>query len=93
MQSARFGATLILELCCFCCCCGCCCLNVIRVGAAAATAARHHIWSPGVSVASISQYLLVFYYKLFYESTLIKEYIHNIAYVHYSRHLNVVETF
>ena len=31
---------------------------------AATTAARHHIWSPGVSVASISQYLLVFY-KLF----------------------------
>ena len=43
--------------------------------AAAATAARHYIWSPGVSVASISQYLIVFYYKLFYESTLIKEYI------------------
>ena len=47
---------------------------------AAATTARHHIWSPGVSVASISRYLLVFYYKLFCESTLNKEYIteHNI---------------
>ena len=38
--------------------------------AAAAIATRHHIWSPGVSVASISRYLLVFYYKLFYELTL-----------------------
>ena len=36
----------------------------------AAATARHHIWSPGVSVASISRYLLVFYYKLFYELTL-----------------------
>ena len=29
-----------------------------------------------MSVVSISRYLLVFYYKLFYESTLNKEYIH-----------------
>ena len=33
------------------------------------------LWSPGVSVASTSQYLLVFYYKLFYESTLNNKYI------------------
>ena len=32
--------------------------------AAAVTAAENHIWSPGVSLASISQYLQVFY-KLF----------------------------
>ena len=28
-----------------------------------------------------SRYLLVFYYKLFYASTLNKEYIHNIRYI------------
>ena len=31
---------------------------------AAATATKDHIWSPGVSGASVSRYLLVFY-KLF----------------------------
>ena len=29
----------------------------------------------------LSRYLLVFYYKLFYASTLNKEYIHNIRYI------------
>ena len=42
---------------------------------AATAAARDRIWSPRVSVASISQYLLVFYYKLFHASTLNKQYI------------------
>ena len=56
----------------FYCCRGCCCLNKV---AATTTAARDQICSPGVSVASISRYLLVFYYKLFYASTLNKEYI------------------
>ena len=42
---------------------------------AAATTARHHILSPGVSAASVSRYLLVFYYKVFHESTLNKEYL------------------
>ena len=41
---------------------------------AAATAARDHIWYPGVSVASISRYLLVFI-SYFYESTLNKDYM------------------
>ena len=40
--------------------------------AAAATTARDHIWSPGVSGASVSRYLLVFI-NCFYESTLNKE--------------------
>ena len=41
-----------------------CFLNFIIVAAAASTTTKDHIWSPGVSVTSISRYLLVFY-KLF----------------------------
>ena len=39
-------------------------LFVVAVATATATATKDHIWSPGVGVASINRYLLVFY-KLF----------------------------
>ena len=80
MQFTLFGAILILELRCF------VVVVVVAVVAvastsseqvvtvAATTAARDHIWYPGVSVASISQYLLVFI-SYFYESTLNKDYM------------------
>ena len=68
MQPTRFDAILILELCCF--------LLLLWLLLFELRLSRlYHIWSPGVSVASIRRYLLVFYYKLFYESTLNKEYI------------------
>ena len=75
MQSTCFGAVLILELCCFCCCCSCCCLNFVWVGCSSSNSSGASHRSPGVSIGSISQYLLVFYYKLFYTSALNKQYI------------------
>ena len=51
------GVTLVPELCYF------CCLIFICVGCN--NKKNIHIWFPGLSVASISQYLLVVYKLLF----------------------------
>ena len=68
----------------FCCCCGCCCLNFVWVGCSSSSSSSSSskaLQSVSWSECSNNQSIFISFllYKLFYESTLNKEYITSLG--------------